>query len=104
VATGTDLISGNQIRQTCYLETLSHQEFSVRNFYIICLIPLGLAACSQKPLLTTEQKARYTVELLAARSECKVFEQRLLPPVTDQNLIDQTYQAAKAAHCLKPSV
>lgn len=76
----------------------------MRNLYIICLIPLGLAACSQKPLLTTEQKARYTVELLAKRSECNIYEQRLESPVTDQQLVDQTYQAAKAAHCLKPSV
>jgi hypothetical protein len=79
-------------------------EFAVRHFCMFCLITFALSACSQKPQLTTEQKAQYTVELLASRSECKIFEQRLLPPVTDQKLVDQTYQAAKAAHCLKPSV
>lgn len=76
----------------------------MRPLYLICLLPLILTACSEKPLLTMEQKAQYTVELLADRADCKIYGQNLMPPVTDQHLVDQTYQAAKAAHCLKPSV
>ena len=83
---------------------LNHPEFSVRHCYLSCLILLALTACSEKPLLTLEEKARYTVELLSDRADCKVFGEKLVPPVTDQKLVDQTYQAAKAAHCLKPTV
>ena len=73
-------------------------------FILICMIPLTLAACTEKPLLTLEEKARFTVELIADRSDCKVYKQRLAPPVTDRKLIEQTYEAAKVAHCLTPDV
>jgi hypothetical protein len=76
----------------------------VRHLALICLTPLILTACSEKPVLSVTEKARYTVELLADRPECQIFSERLLPPVTDEKLVTQTYQAAKAAHCLKPSV
>lgn len=73
-------------------------------FSTICLIPLLLTACSEKSLLTLEEKARYTMELITEQPECKIFREKLLPTVTDEKLIDQTYQAAKTAHCIKPSV
>ncbi len=76
----------------------------MRHFCLIFLIPLALAACTEKPLLTMAEKARYTFELISERADCKVFGEKLTPPLTDEKLIDQTYQAAKAAHCLKPTV
>lgn len=69
---------------------------------LICLALL--TACSEKPQLTVAEKAKYTIELIADRDECKSYGQMLQAPVIDEKLIEQTYQAAKAAHCIKPSV
>lgn len=76
----------------------------MRHFFIICMIPLLLTACSEKSLLSIDEKARYTIELLANRADCKIYGEKLSPPIADEKLVDQTYLAAKAAHCLKPSV
>lgn len=76
----------------------------MRQYCLIFLTFLALAACTEKPLLTMAEKARYTFELISDRADCKIFGEKLTPPVTDEKLIDQTYQAAKAAHCLKPTV
>ena len=71
----------------------------------LCMIALALAACSESvPPLTLAEKARFTSELIADRPACAVFVEKLSPVVTDEKLIAQTYEAARAAHCLKPNV
>jgi len=77
----------------------------MRPYTPICfLIAMMLVACSDKPSLPLQDKAKYTAELIAERSECKTYLQKLSPPVADEKIIDQTYRAAKSAHCLKPDV
>lgn len=65
---------------------------------------LTLAACSEELPLSVENKAKFTAELIADRSECATYRQRLAAPTADRELIAQTYQAAKRAHCLKPDI
>ncbi len=65
---------------------------------------LTLAACSEELPLSVENKAKFTAELIADRSECAGYRQRLAAPTADRELIAQTYQAAKRAHCLKPDI
>ena len=76
----------------------------MRRYCLIFLIPLALAACTDKPLITMADKARFTEELISERADCKVFSEQLTPPLTDAKQINQIYQAAKTAHCLKPTV
>lgn len=73
-------------------------------FIIVCLILLGIAACSEKPSLSLEERARYTLELIDERPACKAYAEKLAPPVADGSVIDRTYAAATGAHCLKPAV
>ena len=73
-------------------------------FIIVCLILLGIAACSEKPSLSLEERARYTLELIDERPACKAYAEKLAPPVADGSVIDRTYAAAKGAHCPKPAV
>lgn len=73
-------------------------------FVIVCLILLGIAACSEKPSLSLEERARYTLELIDERPACKAYAEKLAPPVADGSVIDRTYAAATGAHCLKPAV
>lgn len=71
----------------------------------ICVAALAaLSACSEKPSLGIAEKARFTAELIDGRRECRQYSERLTVPVVDNSVIDQTYRAAKAAHCLKPDV
>lgn len=69
-----------------------------------CLIALCLAACSEKPSLSPQAKAKFRAELVDERSECAHFKQKFAAPETDGKAIEQIYEAAKAAHCLRPEV
>ena len=73
-------------------------------YIIVCLIPLTIAACSEKPSLSLEERARYTRELIDERPACKAYAEKLAPPVAEGSIIDRTYAAAKGAHCRKPAV
>ncbi|WP_147435842.1 hypothetical protein [Sulfurisoma sediminicola] len=66
-------------------------------------IPL-LNACTDKPHLTMEEKTRFVAELIAERSECNGHWVKLSVPAKDERDLSQSYEAAKAAHCLKPDV
>lgn len=74
------------------------------HFTLICLMLLSIAACSDKTPLPLEEKARYTVELIDGRSDCKIYSEKLSSTTTKDQAVNDVYQAAKAAHCLKPSV
>lgn len=69
----------------------------------VCALVL-LAACSEKPTLTIDEKTRFVAELIAARSQCSVHAQRLAVPARDEAALREMYEAAKAAHCLKSNV
>ena len=68
-----------------------------------CLFVL-LAACSEKSSLTIEEQTRFVSELIDERVECNSYFQRLSVPAKDKQALNDLYQAAKAAHCLKPDV
>lgn len=70
----------------------------------ICLTVVALAGCSAKPPLTLQDKAMVTAELIDARPDCAVYSRQLAAPGADEKHILDTYQAAKAAYCLKPHV
>lgn len=67
------------------------------------LLALTLVACSAEPPLSLADKVKATRELLAERTECADFTKQL-NTATDRQQVDQTYQAAKSAHCIKPDV
>lgn len=67
-------------------------------------MPLLLAACSPTPTLSLDDKAKFLSELLIDEPQCKVYQQQLTPPIVNLQKIDQTYLAAKQAHCFKPDV
>lgn len=46
---------------------------------------LTLAACSEELPLSVENKAKFTAELIADRSECAAYRQRLAAPTADRN-------------------
>lgn len=71
---------------------------------ILCLVPVALAACSQEQPLSIGDRAKFTAELIAERPECAIYRQTLAGPVTNRKEVDQAYEAAKTAHCLKPDV
>jgi predicted small lipoprotein YifL len=70
----------------------------------ICIIAAALAGCSAKPPLTLQDKAMVTSELIDPRPDCAVYSKQLAVPGVDEKSILQTYQAARAAFCLKPHV
>ena len=63
-----------------------------------------LAACTQKPALSPDDRAKYTAELIDKRAECAVYSQRLSPPPSDDKAILKVYEDAKAAYCIKPDI
>jgi hypothetical protein len=71
---------------------------------VLCLAPLALAACSQEAPLSLDERAKFTAELIAERPECAIYRQKLSGPVANRKEVDQTYEAAKTAYCLKPDV
>lgn len=81
-----------------------HQRSAPPRFIIVCLILLGIAACSEKPSLSLEERARHTLELIDERSACKALAEKLAPPVADGSVTDWEHPAASGAHCLKPAV
>ena len=68
-----------------------------------CLLAL-LAACTEKSSLTIAEKTRFVSELIAERSECNAYWQKLSVPAKDNKALNDLYEEAKAAHCLKPDV
>ncbi|HZV55160.1 MAG TPA: hypothetical protein VFF82_09490 [Rhodocyclaceae bacterium] len=72
--------------------------------FFMCLAAAALTACSEDHSLSVADKAKFTAELIAERPECAQYWKQLSAPVADENLIKQTYLAAKAAYCLKPDV
>ena len=71
---------------------------------VLALIAVTLVACSDKPQLTVQERAKYTAELISKDSQCRIYLQKLSPPVTDGRVIDEACRSAKAAHCLSPDV
>lgn len=70
----------------------------------ICMTAVALAGCSAKHPLTLQEKAMVTSELIDPRPDCAVYSTQLAVPGVDEKSILQTYQAARAAFCLKPHV
>ncbi len=68
-----------------------------------CLIAM-LAACAPEQTLTMQERTRLVAELIAGRSECYGHLQKLSIAAKDQRALRELYEAAKAAHCLKPDV
>ena len=63
-----------------------------------------LMACTEKPTLTLEEKTRFVAELIAERGECVTFRQTLAVPAASAQALNDIYEAAKKAFCLKPDV
>jgi hypothetical protein len=63
-----------------------------------------IASCTERPSLTVEEKTRFVSELIAERAECNTFRQKLSVPAKDAKALNDLYDAAKAAFCLKPDV
>lgn len=63
-----------------------------------------LAACSDHVAPSVDEKTRLTAELIDARPACLTFTQQLSGPAADAASLRGVYEAAKAAHCLKPDV
>lgn len=69
-----------------------------------CILAMALAACSAETPLSLADKVKATAELIAARPDCTEYSKKLASSTIDSKQVDQTYQAAKAAHCIKPDV
>lgn len=69
----------------------------------VCLL-VTLTACAEKSSLTIEDKTRFVAELIAERAECNDHWLKLSVPAKDNKALNDLYEAAKAAHCLKPDV
>jgi hypothetical protein len=73
-----------------------------------CLLAIGsavlLAACSESSDLSLEDKTRFVEELIDRRIECQDYRQNLSVTAKDDKALSALYEAAKAAHCLKPDV
>jgi len=50
------------------------------------------------------KKTRFVAELIAERVECDGYRQKLSVPAKNAKMLDDVYEAAKAAYCLKPDV
>lgn len=70
----------------------------------IGLFVVTLVACSEKPQLSLGEKAKYTAELIEARPGCEMYAQPLSRAITDVKIVEEAYENAKVAHCLKPDV
>jgi hypothetical protein len=62
------------------------------------------AGCTEPPSLTIAEKTRFVAELIAERVECDGYRQKLSVPAKNAKMLDDVYEAAKAAYCLKPDV
>ncbi|MBS0355522.1 MAG: hypothetical protein JSR83_16680 [Proteobacteria bacterium] len=69
----------------------------------ISLFATVLAACSGEAPLSLADKVKATSELIAERPECTEYA-RKIGGASNSKQVDQTYQAAKGAHCIKPDV
>jgi hypothetical protein len=63
-----------------------------------------LTACTEQSSLAIEEKTRFVSELIAERAECNDYWLKLSVPAKDNQALNALYEAAKAAHCLKPDV
>lgn len=68
-----------------------------------CLLVTALTACSAESPLSLADKVKATVELIAERPECAEYA-RKISGAPDNRQVDQIYQSAKTAHCIKPDV
>ncbi len=64
----------------------------------------GLAACTDPSSLPTADRAKFTKEIIDQRPECQTFVQQLAAASSAPDAVQGIYQAAKAAHCLRPNV
>ncbi len=88
-----------------YCGPLIRKGVLVRSLVSLLLIPVAaLVGCSAKPHLSLQDRAMATGELIAVRPACAVFSRQLADPAADEKSILGTYQAAKAASCIKPDV
>lgn len=69
----------------------------------LSLLATALTACSGEAPLSLADKVKATSELIAQRPECAEYA-RKIGSASDTRQVDQTYQAAKGAHCIKPDV
>lgn len=69
----------------------------------IALLSTILTACSGEAHLSLADKVKATSELIAERPECAEYAHKV-SSAADTRQVDQTYQAAKSAHCIKPDV
>jgi hypothetical protein len=81
---------------------VTHLTKLVRLMSCCCLVLL--AACAEKSSLTIAEKTRFVSELIAERSECNGYFQKLSVPAKNNEALNELYKAAQAAHCLKPDV
>lgn len=73
-------------------------------FASISILSLLLTACTERSSLTIAEKTRFYAELIDERSECLSFRRNFSTPARDEKVLKEFYEAAKAAHCLKPDV
>lgn len=86
-------------------QSMSVPTQSALRLLALCLATMvPLAACSEKPTLTLAEKTAFVAELVDARIECAEFAHKFATPAPDEQSLNALYQAAKAAHCLKPDV
>ncbi len=72
----------------------------------LCLFctALLISACSDKPALSLEERARYQSELAETRSECMPYRDGIARATQSAQALDAAIKAAKAAHCIRPDV
>lgn len=67
------------------------------------LLVTALEACSAEAPLSLTDKVKATSELIAERPECAEYASKI-GGASDNRQVDQIYQLAKTAHCIKPDV
>lgn len=73
-------------------------------FNLIWIAAATLAGCSAPQHASLHDRAAVTAELISTKSACSAFSRQLASPSITEQLILGTYQAAKAAKCIRPDV
>lgn len=74
------------------------------NVVVTMLAVFLLSACHHYHALDSAKKAKMVSELINSSDECAVYKKQLASPTMDDDSIDDVYQKAMSAGCVKKDI
>jgi hypothetical protein len=74
------------------------------NFVVFTFAAFLLSACHHYHALDSVKKAKMVSELISGSDECAVYKKQLTSSAMDDDSIDDVYQKAMSAGCVKKDI